>query len=58
MSNVRTQNNLYRDADSFADRHIGPRDEDLPSMLETIGQTNLDGLVDAAIPADIRLTHE
>ncbi|MFP6907192.1 MAG: aminomethyl-transferring glycine dehydrogenase [Verrucomicrobiota bacterium] len=58
MSNVRTRNTLYRDADSFADRHIGPRDEDLPSMLETIGQTSLDGLVDAAIPADIRLTHE
>jgi glycine dehydrogenase len=28
--------------DSFALRHLGPRDQDLPKMLETIGVESLD----------------
>jgi glycine dehydrogenase len=30
--------------DSFALRHLGPRDQDLPKMLETIGVESLDQL--------------
>jgi glycine dehydrogenase len=40
--------------DSFALRHLGPRDQDLPKMLETIGVESLDQLTET-IPADIRL---
>jgi glycine dehydrogenase len=41
--------------DSFALRHLGPRDHDLPKMLETIGVESLDQLINETIPADIRL---
>jgi glycine dehydrogenase len=41
--------------DSFALRHIGPRETDLALMLETIGVASLDQLVDETIPDDIRL---
>jgi glycine dehydrogenase len=41
--------------DSFALRHIGPRETDLPLMLKTIGVASLDQLVDETIPDDIRL---
>ncbi|TDE04473.1 aminomethyl-transferring glycine dehydrogenase [Flavobacterium hiemivividum] len=41
--------------DSFALRHLGPRDNDLPKMLETIGVETLDQLIDETIPTDIRL---
>ena len=30
--------------DEFVDRHIGPRDDDLATMLATIGVTSLDEL--------------
>jgi glycine dehydrogenase len=41
--------------DSFALRHIGPRETNLPLMLKTIGVDSLDQLVDETIPDDIRL---
>ncbi|SEA85538.1 glycine dehydrogenase [Flavobacterium gillisiae] len=41
--------------DSFALRHLGPRDHDLPKMLETIGVETLDQLIYETIPTDIRL---
>jgi glycine dehydrogenase len=41
--------------DSFALRHLGPRENDLPKMLETIGVENLDQLISETIPSDIRL---
>ena len=41
--------------DSFALRHIGPRENDLPHMLKTIGVETIDQLIFETIPADIRL---
>jgi len=41
--------------DSFALRHLGPRENDLPKMLETIGVETLDQLIYETIPTDIRL---
>jgi glycine dehydrogenase len=41
--------------DSFALRHLGPRENDLPKMLETIGVETLDQLIFETIPNDIRL---
>lgn len=42
-------------SDHFVSRHIGPRDEELPRMLGTVGVTSLDDLIDKTIPAQIRL---
>ncbi|MFH5824533.1 aminomethyl-transferring glycine dehydrogenase [Georgenia sp. AZ-5] len=42
------------DEHAFAHRHIGPSDADAASMLHTLGYDNLEELVDAAVPADIR----
>ena len=41
--------------DSFALRHLGPRENDLPKMLETIGVETLEQLIFETIPSDIRL---
>jgi glycine dehydrogenase len=41
--------------DQFRSRHLGPRDEDLPGMLQAVGAASLDALIDEIIPADIRL---
>ena len=38
----------------FASRHIGPREDDISSMLETVGHATLDSLIDAAVPESIR----
>ena len=42
-------------ADRFADRHIGPRAEDVDAMVAAVGATSLAALVDEAVPSDIRL---
>ena len=39
----------------FADRHIGPSADEIQHMLRVVGHESLDALVDAAIPAAIRL---
>ena len=44
--------------DAFALRHIGPRENDLPKMLKTIGVETLDQLIFETIPADIRLKND
>ncbi|GEQ85593.1 glycine dehydrogenase (aminomethyl-transferring) [Patiriisocius marinistellae] len=41
--------------DSFALRHIGPREADLKSMLKTVGAETMDQLIFETIPDDIRL---
>ena len=41
--------------DSFVLRHIGPRSQDLPAMLETIGAESMDQLIYEAIPNEILL---
>ena len=40
---------------TFADRHIGIEDKDLPVMLKRIGVSSLDELIDRTIPSEIRL---
>ncbi|MCX6261361.1 MAG: hypothetical protein NTY95_11115, partial [Bacteroidia bacterium] len=42
-------------SDSFVNRHIGPRDQELPGMLRTIGVGSLDDLIDKTVPRTIRL---
>jgi glycine dehydrogenase len=45
----------YMKTDAFALRHLGPRENDLPKMLDTIGVETLDQLIFETIPSDIRL---
>src|SRR3981081_2845398 len=44
--------------DAFAHRHIGPNQEEIDAMLREIGFENLDALIDAAIPKNIRLDRQ
>src|SRR5437588_8193449 len=43
------------DIDSFARRHIGPNEAEITEMLQTVGFENLDALIDATVPKNIRL---
>lgn len=40
--------------DSFLDRHLGPRRDEIQTMLQELGLTSLDQLADQTIPAGIR----
>src|ERR1700739_432262 len=46
------------DSDSFARRHIGPNEEETAEMLRALGFENLDALIDATVPKNIRLDRE
>jgi len=46
------------DPNSFARRHIGPNEKEVRTMLREIGFENLDSLVEAAVPKNIRLDRE
>ncbi|MDN5606220.1 MAG: glycine dehydrogenase (aminomethyl-transferring), partial [Kocuria sp.] len=39
---------------SFLERHLGPRAEEIASMLDVLGYDSLDSLADAAVPGSIR----
>jgi glycine dehydrogenase len=41
--------------DKFCNRHIGPRERDVQRMLERIGVSSLDELIEQTVPANIRL---
>jgi len=40
---------------SFADRHIGPRSEDIELMLSTLGYSSMAAFIEEVVPTDIRL---
>jgi glycine dehydrogenase len=42
-------------ATSFVPRHIGPSDADVRAMLDLLGYDSVDALIDATVPAGIRL---
>src|SRR6202011_2219572 len=46
------------DIDSFAKRHIGPNAEETAEMLRAVGFENLDTLIDATVPKNIRLDRQ
>src|SRR6266487_1666259 len=47
------------DIDSFARRHIGPSEEEVRAMLQhELGFENLDALINAAVPRNIRLDRQ
>jgi glycine dehydrogenase len=45
-------------SDSFAKRHIGPREHEMPEMLSTVGVKSIDELINQTIPSSIRLKKE
>jgi len=47
--------NIFEHPDKFADRHIGPGQEDVNAMLKTIGVATFDQLINDTIPSSIRL---
>ena len=44
----------YAPTDTFARRHIGPRDHELPEMLKTVGFSSMDEFVKAVVPETVR----
>lgn len=44
--------------EQFVDRHIGPRPTDVEPMLNQLGVSSLDELIDQAVPANIRMHTE
>ena len=43
------------ESEEFVRRHIGPGPEDREVMLEALGYESIDALVEAAVPAKIRV---
>jgi len=41
--------------DTFVPRHIGPNADEVAEMVAALGRESLDDLIDATVPADIRL---
>src|SRR5882724_4218136 len=46
------------DLNSFARRHIGPSEAEVAQMLGEVGFENLDSLIDAAVPKNIRMDRQ
>ena len=46
------------DIDDFSRRHIGPNETETAEMLRAVGFENLDALIDATVPKNIRLDRE
>ena len=44
--------------DSFSNRHIGPNESEIAQMLEVLGISSLDDLIDKTVPATIRLKND
>jgi glycine dehydrogenase len=41
-------------SDAFIERHLGPRDADVSAMLDALGVSSLDDLIDRTVPGAIR----
>jgi glycine dehydrogenase len=50
-----TRDTTISPADSFIPRHVGPSEAEVAEMLALLGYATLDELIDATIPAPIRL---
>ncbi len=48
-------NDLLKPSDTFIARHIGPNEAEIREMLQTIGCTSLEDLIDQTVPAAIRM---
>ncbi len=50
-------NNNYS-FEKFSERHIGPRESDIPEMLKVIGSASINEMIERTIPVGIRLKNE
>ncbi len=50
----RTQTNTSQKLGNFTQRHIGPNPDDVQQMLDLLGLSNLDDLIDKTVPQAIR----
>lgn len=57
-SSSRPEGPLFPHKDEFPSRHIGPRDSDVITMLDTLGFKSLDELTDKAVPKKISLSKQ
>ena len=55
MDLTKPSDSLLKRLDLFADRHVGPSEDDVRAMLETIGHDSLEALAGAVVPEEIRL---
>ena len=58
MDGFAVANNCQSGSDQFARRHIGPNDDEVAQMLREVGFDNLDALIDATVPKNIRLDRQ
>ncbi|HEX5044929.1 MAG TPA: aminomethyl-transferring glycine dehydrogenase [Candidatus Polarisedimenticolaceae bacterium] len=56
MASTETRTERATAATRFADRHIGPRGEEIHRMLDALGVRSLDELIDQTVPGAIRST--
>ncbi|MEM7424551.1 MAG: glycine dehydrogenase, partial [Pseudomonadota bacterium] len=54
MSEKRLRLTDLQSGANFIPRHIGPRDHEIDNMLEAVGASSLDDLLDKVVPASIR----
>ena len=55
FSILKLENDAYsRHPDRFVDRHIGPRQKDIETMLSALGHDSLDAMISAGVPNSIR----
>jgi len=55
---TRTQPKTNQKLGNFTQRHIGPNPDDIQQMLDTLGISNLDDLIDKTVPEAIRFRQE
>ncbi len=55
---TRTQPKTNQKLGNFTQRHIGPNLDDIQQMLDTLGISNLDDLIDKTVPQAIRFQQE
>ena len=58
VDTLRRPKTLLEPNDLFVERHIGPSEDGVRRMLETVGCASLDALADAVVPGSIRLGRE
>ena len=54
---TQSEHYLFFEPETFPSRHIGPTEPEIQEMLDVLGLTSLDDLMQATLPNDIRLDH-
>src|SRR6266581_347442 len=55
---AKTPDPLFAPSDTFVHRHIGPNEAEQKEMLQLLGYSSLEELIDATVPPAIRLKRE